>query len=173
MDNTTVTPSTLQQAVRYFSNPDDALQFLASLRWPEGVACPHCEAKEPSFLKTRRIWKCRSCRKQFSVKVGTIFEDSAIGLDKWLSASWLIVNAKNGISSYELHRALGVTQKSAWFMLHRIRLAMQRGTFAKPLSGEVEVDETYIGGLARNMHRSERARKIHGTGGAGKVTVMG
>src|SRR5690348_7104481 len=132
MDNTapvvTVTPNSLQDAIRYFSDPDAALEFVASLRWPTGVTCPHCEATEPMFLKTRRIWKCRKCRKQFSVKVGTIFEDSAIGLDKWLPALWLIANAKNGISSYELHRALKVTQKTAWFMLHRIRLAMQTRT---------------------------------------------
>jgi transposase-like protein len=116
----------------------------------------------------------KACHKQFSVKVGTIMEDSPIGLDKWLAAIWLIANAKNGISSYEIHRALGVTQKTAWFLLHRIRLAMQTGTFEK-LSGQVEVDETYIGGLARNMHRSDRGRKIKGTGGAGsgKVAVMG
>src|SRR5580765_5386240 len=151
MDNTTVTPNTLQQAVRYFSNPDAALQFLASLRWPEGVACPHCEAKEPSYLKTRRIWKCRKCRKQFSVKVGTIFEDSAIGLDKWLPALWLLTNCKNGISSYELARALGVTQKTAWFMLSRLRLALQSQHGGK-MSGHVELDETFIGGKARNMH---------------------
>ncbi len=114
----------------------------------------------------------KTCHKQFSVKRGTIMEDSAIGLDKWLAAIWLIANAKNGISSYEIHRALGVTQKSAWFLLHRIRLAMQTGTFEK-LSGQVEVDETYIGGLARNMHRSDKGRKIQGTGGKGKVAVMG
>lgn len=172
MDNTTVTPNTLQQAVRYFSNPDDALQFLASLRWPEGVTCPHCEAKEPSFLKTRRIWKCRSCRKQFSVKVGTIFEDSAIGLDKWLPALWLIANAKNGISSYELHRALGVTQKTAWFMLHRIRLAMRTRTFKK-MRGKIEADETFIGGKSRFMHKSERKRRITASGPKDKTAVMG
>jgi transposase-like protein len=124
MDNTppvvTVTTNSLQDAIRYFSDPDAALEFVASLRWPTGVTCPHCEAADPMFLKTRRIWKCRKCRKRFSVKVGTIFEDSAIGLDKWLPALWLIANAKNGISSYELHRALKVTQKTAWFMLQSL-----------------------------------------------------
>lgn len=128
-----------------------------------------------SYLTTRRVWKCKGCKKQFSVKVGTIFEDSPLGLNKWLPAVWLIANSKNGISSHELGRALGVTQKSTWFMLHRIRLAMQTGTFQK-LGGEVEVDETYIGGLARNMHKRDRARKIGGmTGGHGanKTKVLG
>lgn len=172
MENDKPLPKTLLQAIRYFSDPDNCINFMAELRWPDGITCPHCGHSEVSFLKTRRIWKCKSCRKQFSIKTGTVLEDSPIGLDKWLSAIWLIVNSKNGISSYELHRALGITQKSAWFLSHRIRLAMQSGTFKK-LSGHVEVDETFIGGLARNMHRSEKARKIHGTGGAGKVAVMG
>ncbi|MCI0563956.1 MAG: IS1595 family transposase, partial [Nitrososphaera sp.] len=137
-----------------------------------GVTCPNCEAKEVSYLSTRRVWKCKACKKQFSVKIGTIMEDSPIGLDKWLSAIWIIVNAKNGVSSYEIHRSLGITQKSAWFMLHRIRCAMQTGTFKK-LSGEVEVDETFIGGKARNMHKSVRDRKIKGRGGSSKTAVMG
>src|SRR5215216_3179222 len=122
-------PETLIEAVRYFADADVSLQFVADLRWPDGVTCVACESKNVSFLKTRRIWKCRECRRQFSVKLGTIFEDSPIGLDKWLPALWLLVNAKNGISSYELGRALGVTQKTAWFMLHRIRLAMQTRPF--------------------------------------------
>ena len=163
-------PRTLVEAIRYFSDPDVCLDFVAKLRWPDGVTCPHCEGKGHSFLTTRRIWKCKTCKKQFSVKVGTIFEDSPLGLDKWLAGIWLIANAKNGISSCEIHRALGITQKSAWHMLHRIRLAMQTGTFQK-LSGEVEVDETYIGGKARNMH--EGKRKAKGRGTVGKVAVMG
>jgi transposase-like protein len=165
-------PRTLQQAIIYFSDAENCVNFLSQLRWPNGVECPNCEGREVSYLSTRRLWKCKACKKQFSVKVGSLMEDSPIGLDKWLAAIWLIANAKNGISSYEIHRALGITQKSAWFLLHRIRLALQSGTFNK-LSGHVEVDETFIGGKARNMHRSERARKIHGTGGAGKVAVMG
>src|SRR5207249_9424352 len=131
--------------------------------------------KESSYLMSQRIWKCKDCKKQFSVKVGTIFEDSPIPLSKWVPAVWMIGGAKNGISSYELHRALGVTQKSAWFMLHRIRAAMQCGSFMK-FKGEVEVDETYIGGLARNMHHTKRVAKFgHGTmtGGAGKIAVFG
>ena len=126
------------------------------------MTCPHCGAGEPSFLKTRRIWKRRTCRKQVSVKLGTIFEDSPLGLDKWLPALWMLANCKSGISSYELARALGVTQKSAWFMLHRIRLATQSESF-ETMGGEVEIDETYIGGLAKFMHRSRRERLITGT----------
>ncbi len=154
-------PQTLQQAIVYFSDPDIAVHFVSQMRWKDGVTCPYCQGKEHSFLKTRRIWKCKNCKKQFSVKVGTIFEDSPIGLDKWLAAVWMIGSAKNGVSSYEIHRALGVTQKTAWFMLHRIRLAMQTGTFEK-LTGEVEVDETWIGGKVANMHKSKRPNKSEG-----------
>lgn len=165
-------PKTLIGAIRYFSAPDVCLSFVANLRWPDGPVCPRCGGVDPLFLKTRRLWKCRACKTQFSVKVGTIFEDSPIGLDKWLPALWMVVNCKNGVSSYEIARALGVTQKTAWFMSHRIRLAMQTGTFKK-LSGEVEIDETFIGGRARFMHKHKRARKIKGTGGLGKAAVMG
>lgn len=174
MESPAKPPKTLLEAIRYFSDLDVATEYVASLRWPDGPACPRCGLvdRKHYFLKARRVWKCRSCKKQFSVKVGTIFEDSPLGLDKWLPAVWLIANCKNGISSYELAKDLGIQQKSAWFMLHRIRLAMQTGTFEK-LSGEVEADETYIGGLARNMDKSKRAEKITGTGGSGKVAVMG
>src|SRR6266705_4270191 len=136
-------PNSLTEAIRYFSDKDTSLTFLASLRWPTGVTCPACEGKDPGFLKTRRIWKCRECGRQFSVKLGTIFEDSPIGLDKWLPAVWLLANSKNGISSYELARSLGVTQKTAWFMLSRIRLALQSAHGGK-MDGTVEADETYI-----------------------------
>lgn len=172
MKTETALPKTLIGAIRYFADPDVCLAFVANLRWPDGPVCPRCGGVEPLFLKTRRLWKCRACQKQFSVKVGTIFEDSAIGLDKWLPALWMVVNCKNGVSSYEIARALGVTQKTAWFMTHRIRLAMQTRTFNK-LSGEVEIDETFIGGRARFMHKSKRAKKIKGTGGVGKAAVMG
>jgi len=167
-------PKTLLEAVRYFSDLDMATEFVTSLRWPDGPVCPKCGLvdKKHYYLKTRRVWKCRSCKKQFSVKVGTIFEDSPLGLDKWLPAVWLIANCKNGISSYELAKDLGIQQKSAWFMLHRIRLAMQTGSFEK-LSGQVEADETYIGGKARNMHASKREEKITGRGASGKIAVMG
>lgn len=165
-------PKTLLEAVRYFSDLDVCTEYVAGLRWPDGPVCPRCEGREHSYLTTRRLWKCKGCKRQFSVKIGTVFEDSPLGLDKWLPAVWLAANSKNGISSHELGRALGVTQKSAWFMLHRIRLAMQTGSFFK-LSGEVEVDETYIGGKARNMHKAERARKIGGRGAKGKAAVLG
>ena len=163
-------PKTLQQAIIYFADPDNASNFLSQLRWPNGVECPECAGRELSYLSTRRLWKCKACKKQFSVKVGSLMEDSPIGLDKWLAAIWLIANAKNGISSHELHRSLGVTQKTAWFLLHRIRKAMQNGSFSK-MSGQVEVDETYIGGKARNMHMSKR--KHLGSRDTGKIAVMG
>lgn len=167
-------PETIIEAIRHFSDLSVATEFAASLRWPDGPVCPACGLVDEKhyYLKTRRVWKCRSCKKQFSVKRGTIFEDSPIGLDKWLPAVWLIANCKNGISSYELARDLGVTQKTAWFMLHRIRLAMQTGTFEK-LDGQVEADETFIGGKARNMHKSKREEKISGRGASGKVAVLG
>ncbi len=165
-------PTTLLDAVRYFADPDICLRFVAEMRWPEGATCPYCETRDPMFIRTRRIWKCRSCRKTFSAKRGTIFEDSPIPLDKWLTAMWMIANCKNGVSSWEIHRHLKVTQKTAWFLLHRIRLVMQTGSFRK-LGGDVEVDETFIGGRARNMHLNRRRSKITGTGGSGKAVVMG
>lgn len=165
-------PTTLMEAVRYFSDEQVCIDFVASLRWTDGPECPRCESKRHSYLSTRRVWKCLDCKKQYSVKVGTIFEDSPIKLDKWLCAIWLIANSKNGISSYELARSIGVSQKSAWFVLHRIRLAMQTGSFDK-FDGTVEVDETFIGGKARNMHKAERAKKITGTGGHNKTMVVG
>lgn len=170
------TPNTLQEAVEFFSNPDNCIAYLAAQRWPDGnVACPTCGRTDVVFLKNQRKWQCKSVhpKRQFSIKVGTIFEDSPIGLDKWLLATWMVTNCKNGVSSYEIHRAIGVTQKSAWFMLHRIRLAMQ-GDTVESFDGEVEVDETYIGGLARNMHKDVKARKIQGrTGWVGKTAVFG
>lgn len=168
-------PETLHAAIQYFSEGDNALNLMVAKRWPNGVVCPRCESKEVAFMASRKAWNCRGCRKQFTVKVGTIFEDSPIGLDKWLSAFWMITNAKNGISSCELHRAIGVTQKTAWFMLHRIRLALQNGSMLKigGNGGMVEVDETFIGGLSRNMHHDRRTRTIKGTGGAGKTAVQG
>ncbi len=167
------TPKTLQSAIKYFSDDLICINFIASLRWTDGVAiCPRCQNSQTSFLSTRKIWKCKACKKQFSVKVGTIFEDSSIGLDKWLCAIWMITNCKNGVSSYEIHRAIGITQKSVWFMLHRIRLAMETGSIEK-LSGEVEADETFIGGLSKNMHKWKREQKIQGRGSVGKTAVMG
>lgn len=166
-------PQTLLEAVRYFDDPDVCVDFVAKLRWPDGPVCPTCGGTEHSYLTTRRLWKCKNkeCHKQFSVKVGTIFEDSAIPLDKWLCSIWLIANAKNGISSYELHRGVGISQKSAWFVLHRIRLAMQIGNFNK-FTGEVETDETFVGGTGRFMHKSVKARKLEGPGGWGHRTIV-
>jgi transposase-like protein len=167
-------PASLLEAIRYFTDLDVANDFVAKMRWPEGPMCPACGSTEYSYLKTRRLWKCKQkeCRKQYSVKLGTIFSDSPLGLDKWLPAVWLAANSKNGISSHELARALGITQKSSWFMLARIRLAMQTGSFDK-LDGEVEADETYIGGRARNMHPHIRQQKITGRGQVNKTIVMG
>lgn len=166
------TPKTLQENILFFADKDRALEFMVSLRWPDGITCPICGSEKHSFISTRRVWKCKSCKKQFSVKVGTVMEDSPLGLDKWLCAFWLIANAKNGISSYEIHRALSITQKTAWFLLHRIRLAMRTGTFEK-MSGSVEADETFIGGLSGWMHADKRAQKIKGSGWMGKSIVMG
>jgi transposase-like protein len=167
-------PTTLLEAVHYFSDPACAFDFVKALRWPDGrVICPRCGHDEHSFLATRRIWKCKGCKRQFSLKVGTIFEDSPLGWDKWLPAVWLIANSKNSISSHELARSLGVTQKTGWFMLHRIRKAMESRSFAK-LSGTVEVDETFVGGQAKFMHRRVRERRIHSRGGGvDKAAIQG
>src|SRR5437667_5058209 len=168
-------PKTFLEAVRYFSDADACLHFLIALRWPRGVTCPRCGSKKVTFLEKAKLWKCKNAhpKQKFSVKVRTIFEDSPIGLEKWFPAMWLAANCKNGISSYELARTLGVTQKTAWFMLQRIRLAMQDGSIEK-MKGRVEADETFIGGKARNMHSDRRAAAIHRTtGSSGKAAVMG
>jgi transposase-like protein len=171
-------PKSLQEAIVYFSNPDNCIDYLAIRRWPDGrVLCPTCGSDKVKFHAERRIWQCSShhSKRQFSIKVGTVMEDSAIPLDKWLTAAWLITNCKNGVSSYEIARDVKVTQKSAWFMLHRIRLAMQDETLGSKLGGEVEADETFIGGKARNMHKSVKARRITGQGRNtdDKIMVMG
>jgi len=171
-------PKGYLEATRYFDNPDVCVEFVAAMRWPQGVTCPHCESKRVSYLSSRRIWKCLNsdCYKQFSVKTQSVFEDSPISLDKWLAAVWLVVSCKNGISSYELHRGLCVTQKSAWFMLHRIRLALRDGNWSKidGDGGPIEVDETFIGGKYNNMHRSRRQGLGNGLkADRGKAVVMG
>ena len=171
-------PTSLQEAILYFANPDNCIDYVAIRRWPDGVACPGCGSKKVSFNANRRTWKCGSHhpKREFSVKVGTIYEDSPIPLDKWLTATWMLTNCKNGVSSYEIARDINVSQKSAWFMLQRIRLAMQDEFFGSKLGtngGEVEVDETFIGGKARNMHVSERKRRITGTGTKNKTAVVG
>ncbi len=168
-------PKSLQEAIVYFSSPDNCISYLAARRWPDGVICPTCGSDSVSaFNPKRKTWKCSKHhpKREFSVKVGSLAEDSAIGLDKWLTALWLITTCKNGISSCELARDLDVTQKTAWFMLHRIRLAMQDETFGSKLRGEVEADETFIGGKARNMHKDVHARRIT-QGFKDKTIVMG
>src|SRR6185437_4583928 len=168
-------PKTLRDAVRYFQNEQTCIDTVAKLRWPDGPVCPKCGHGEHYYLATQKRWKCKECAKQFSVKVGTIFEDSPIALDKWLIALWMLVNCRNGFSSYEVGRALGITQKSAWFVLHRLRLALQTKSLVK-LGGpgsEVEVDETFIGGKARNMHPRVHQRRIVQGGPHDKTVVMG
>jgi transposase-like protein len=170
-------PKTLLAAINYFSDEQICIDAVAAMKWSDGKAtCPQCHAKEPYYLATQKRWKCRRCKKQFSVKVGTIFEDSPISLQKWLPAMWLLSNCKNGISSWEIHRALGVTQKTAWFMLQRIRLAFQRDNTHKmggKRGGPVEVDETFVGPNLQKMHRSRRLKLQSGECAQTKAIVMG
>ncbi len=183
MDTETGFPKTLQEAIKYFADDGRAFDYMKKIRWPDGVVrCPRCDCDQVSFISTRKLWTCKTCKekKQFTLKVGTIFEDSPIKFDKWICAIWLIANAKNGISSYELGRSLGVCQKTGWFMLQRIRLAMQQGSVMK-MKGLVEADESFIGGLARNMHKVKREKmknlssggKRRARGTVGKTAVMG
>ena len=188
MDGKNMKPKTLQDAILFFSNPDNALEYMKRLRFPDGVVyCPRCGREDVVFLKNQRKWQCKSVhpKRQFSAKVGTVMEDSPIPADKWLTAVWMLSNCKNGVSSYEIAKAIGVTQKSAWFMLHRIRLglslnAKKFGTKTKigGGSGPVEVDETFVGGKLKNMHKDRRERFISEKGGRtggsmGKTAVMG
>lgn len=168
-------PNTLQEAVIYFADQTNCREYLVARRWPNGVVCPRCGSTNVTFLDKYNRWQCSTKHdaRQFTSKTGTIMEESPIGLDKWLMAMWLIVNCKNGISSYEIHRAIGVTQKTAWFLDHRIRMALHSGSFEKLLFGHVEADETFIGGKARNMHAGKRAERITGTGGKDKTAVIG
>jgi transposase-like protein len=174
-------PKTLQDAIRYFSDEQTCIDTVASLRWPDGKpTCPACGKQEHYYLASQRRWKCKECWKQFSVKVGTIFEDSAVKLDKWLTALWMLVNCKNGVSSYEVAKAIGVTQKTAWFMLHRLRKALQDESIEK-LGGNgapVEIDETFIGGKVKNMHKARRPKPLANrttklSGIIGKTIVVG
>jgi transposase-like protein len=170
-------PKTLQAAIVYFSDPDNCVRYLVQLRWPEGVVCPTCGRTDVSYVAKRRVWQCKSrhSKSQFSPKVGTVMEDSPIGLDKWLMAMWMVSNCKNGISSWEIHRSVGVTQKTAWFLLHRIRLAMMEN--CSQLSGTVEMDETFIGGKVKNMHKSKKPKGPGISGrpvaGTAKTIVVG
>jgi transposase-like protein len=171
-------PKTLQDAILYFADADNCLKYMVDHRWPNGVECPTCGRKDAKWLANQRKWQCKSthAKRQFSVKVGTIFEDSALGLDKWLPAVWIIASAKNGVSSYEIARSLGVTQKTAWFMLHRIREAMKNGSMMKfggSDSGPVEVDETFVGPKPQKMHRERRLRMQTAQKGNQKAIVMG
>src|SRR5580704_5155712 len=174
-------PKTLQQAVQCFTDFENCRKFMEFVRWPDGIIrCPHCQSERVTFLQKARVYKCneKHPKQKFSLKTGTVFEDSPIPLEKWLPALWLMVSCKNGVSSYEIHRALGVTQKSAWFMLHRIRTAMKTGGFGMnfKLGGEggpVEVDETFIGGKAKNMHRDRAKRYGQAGTNKGKTVVMG
>jgi transposase-like protein len=177
------TPKTLQEAMVHFSDYENCYRFMVDLRWADGkVTCPQCDSEKVVYLENAKVWKCygKHAKAKFSLKTGTIFEDSPIGLEKWIPAVWMLVNCKNGVSSYEIHRALGVTQKTAWFMLHRIRLAVQSGSFVK-LGGKgkiVEVDETFIGGAGYNMHASKKKRinaatHKRGRGMYGKTVVQG
>lgn len=170
-----MTPKTLTQAVVHFADPDVCQEYMTGVKWPDGkIVCPKCGADNIGRIASRRLFQCKApaCRKQFSAKVGTIFEDSPLPLSSWFVAVWCVANCKNGISSYELARALGITQKSAWFMLHRIRMAMQTPTFTK-FAGITESDETFIGGKAANMHRAKRERAIQGRGPSGKTPIHG
>jgi transposase-like protein len=189
--NENAMPKTKLEAISYFSDAARCHDFMVNVRWNGKPVCTHCKSanigklvvsektvkrivkgEEISKTLTRRVWNCKNCKKQFTVKIGTIFEDSAVGLEKWLPCVWMIVNAKNGVSSCELARDLGVMQRSAWFMAHRIRTALHNGNFEK-LSGGVEADETFIGQKARNMHKDKRALKVIGTGGISMTPVMG
>ena len=171
-------PKTLLEAVQHFADQDNCIRYLAAKRWPNGIVhCPTCGSERVGFLEKQKRWQCsnRHAKRQFSIKVGTILEDSPIALEKWMPVLWLVANCRNGISSWEIHRDLGVTQKTAWFMLHRVRLAMQDDCKGGKLSGEIEIDETFIGGKARNMHKSAKAKKLQGKGGGavGKIGVQG
>ena len=170
-------PKTLQDAILFFANPDNCVAYMVAQRWPDGiVVCPTCGRNDVSWLAKQRKWQCKSkhVKRQFSAKVGTIFEDSPLGLDKWLMATWMITNCKNGVSSYEIARNLDVTQKSAWFMLHRIRVAMGDTDAGKMGgNGPIEIDETFVGGKVKNMHKSRRVKGMNYSAGNGKTIVMG
>jgi len=171
----TDTPKTLLEACRYYADLKICFETMIRVKWPDGkIVCPKCGCDAIGVITSRSLLQCKAkgCRKQFSAKVGTIFEDSPLGLDKWFVAVWCIANAKNGISSLELSRALGVRQPTAWFMLHRIRLAMKTRTFKK-LSGMVEGDESFFGGKSKNMHKGKREKLIRGRGAVGKAIVQG
>lgn len=169
-------PKTLLEAIKYFSDEQVCIDTVAAMRWPDGVTCPDCSAPTPYYLKTAKRWKCRACKRQFSVKQGSIFEDSPISLSKWLPTLWLICNCKNGISSYEVARDLGVTQKTGWFMLQRLRLVLKHLGIDAKLGlnadcGPTEIDETFVGGRVQNMHKHKRIQSV--AKGGNKTVVFG
>ena len=170
MKNVDDHPRTLVEAIQFFSDLDVAMEFVATLRWPGGPVCPRCGGKNFSYLRTRRLWKCKACKKQFSVKVGTIFEGSPIELDKWLITIWMLANSKDVVSSYEIHDTIGVTQKTAWSMMHRIRLAMQTESF-KSFSEKVELERRSTGYEACSLHASKREEKVKKRGSVGEVAI--
>lgn len=170
------TPRTFQQAITFYADYENCRQSMIALRWADGVVrCPMCQSDKVTYLAKAKVYKCRTVhsKQKFSLKVGTLFEDSPIALEKWLPAAWMLANMRNGVSSYELARSLGVTQKTAWFMLQRLRLALQDTFDGGKLKGQVEVCETFIGGKARNMHIAKRKKTITGRGATGKTVVMG
>lgn len=174
-------PRTLQEAIQYFTDADNCLNYLAARRWPNGVVCPRCQRTDAAFVPSRRLWQCktRHPKSQFSIKTGTVLEDSPLGLEKWLPVMWMVANCKNGVSSWEIHRSLGVSQKAAWFMLHRIRLGMKEDFGNGPMDkiggaeNEVEVDETFVGGRKKNMHKDKKVRYEARGGAFGKAVVQG
>ncbi|MEI9968327.1 MAG: IS1595 family transposase [Terracidiphilus sp.] len=169
-------PKTLQQAIVYFADPDNCIHYLVNRRWPNGVVCPTCGRADVSYVVKRSVWQCKSRhpKAQFSAKVGTVMEDSPIGLDKWLMAMWMVANCKNGVSSWEIHRSLGVTQKTAWFMLHRLRLALKdERAYKFGTVGPVEVDETFIGPNPKKMHADRRQKVKRITKDLSKAIVFG
>src|SRR5579862_3939496 len=173
MESPSKLPKTLQEAIAYFADPKNAFDAAVALRWPNGVTCPRCGSKEHSFISTRKIWFCKGCKKQFTVKVGSVFEDSPLGMDKWMFAAWLVANCKNGVSSCEVARHLGITQKSAWFMVHRLRELMGTSGDSGKLSGQIEADETFVGGKVINMHRAKRVRVQQHSQKGNKAVVLG
>lgn len=163
---------TLQQALVYFSNEENARKAAIELIWPDGITCSHCGSRKYHWIELQERWKCKLCHLPFSIKNKTLMENSHYPIGVWMSAIWMFASARNGVSAREISRTLGISRKAAWFLMHRIRTAMETGTFQK-LSGTVEVDETYVGGKAKNMHKKKKEQMPKGRGAVGKAIVMG